>query len=82
MNDIIKTEYTYTNTMAQQPSITSTCPDEVKVALWAIGIKKQYWEGTLEQSKIHVLNNTEGWTWCPIEGETWEMIGFPKKRRE
>ena len=68
--------------MDQQPTITSSCPDEVKAALWAIGIKKQYWKGTLEQHRIDVLNKTKGWTWCPIEGETWEMLGFPKNSIE
>ena len=65
-----------TTTMGQQPCINSTCPEERRIALWAIEVKKQYWKGKLEQRKIDMLNETEGWTWCPTEGETWKMLGF------
>ena len=68
--------------MFQLPTINSTCPNEIKAALWATEVKKNYWKGTLEQYKIDVLNKVDGWTWCPIEGETWEMFGFNERNAE
>ena len=62
--------------MGQHPTINSSCPEDRKASLWAIKDKKKYWKGKLEQWKIDVLNETEGWTWGPVEGETWEMLGF------
>jgi len=60
------------------PSIKSTDPEELEAAVWAVGMKRKFWEGTLEQEKIDKFNKTEGWSWCPFmeEGETWEMLGF------
>jgi hypothetical protein len=61
------------------PTITSTVPSEVRSALWALLQKQLFWKGDLPQHKIAMLNKVEGWTWCPVEGETWEMLGFEKK---
>jgi hypothetical protein len=58
------------------PTITSTDPAEVGAALWALSQKQRFWKGDLPQDKIDMLNKTEGWTWCPVEGESWELLGF------